>query len=153
MCSMDYDLHSSTCWFILDKISSMLMGILVSITCMRYEMKNKDRIKYTIAHRKAFRKVEKELLGHNTIRSLFHDLDKVFLYMLFDYKKVHNWHRQYSRRHSKARTRADYIQMAIDWECARYTKPDKPLNARETLKKIYPEVTDEMLPVLEELGL
>ena len=41
----------------------------------------------------------------------------------------------------------------IDWECARYTKPDKPLNARETLKKIYPEVTDEMLPVLEELGL
>lgn len=29
----------------------------------------------------------------------------------------------------------------------------KPLNARETLKKIHPEVTDEMLPVLEELGL
>lgn len=39
---------------------------------------NKDRIKYTLNHRKAFRKVEKQLLGHNTIRSLFHDLDKVF---------------------------------------------------------------------------
>lgn len=56
-------------------------------------MKNKDQIKYTINHRKAFRKVEKELLGHNTVRSLFHDLDKVFLYMVFDHEKVHNWHR------------------------------------------------------------
>lgn len=34
-------------------------------------MKNIDRIKYTLAHRKAFRRVEKELLGYNTLRSLF----------------------------------------------------------------------------------
>lgn len=27
-----------------------------------------DRIKYTMKHRKAFRAVEKHLLGHNTIR-------------------------------------------------------------------------------------
>lgn len=26
-------------------------------------MKNKDRIKYTLDHRKAFRKIEKQLLG------------------------------------------------------------------------------------------
>lgn len=43
--------------------------------------------------------------------------------------------------------------MVIDWECARYTKPDKPLNARETLAKFYPELTDKVLPVIEELGL
>lgn len=47
----------------------------------------------------------------------------------------------------------DYGDYSVECVCARYTKPDKPLNARETLKKIYPEVTDEMLPVLEELGL
>lgn len=47
-------------------------------------MKNKDRITYTLKHRKAFRQVEKQLLGHNTIRSLFHDLDKVILYNFFD---------------------------------------------------------------------
>ena len=35
------------------------------------EIKNKDRIKYTINHRKAFRIVEKQLLGYNTIRSIF----------------------------------------------------------------------------------
>ena len=27
--------------------------------------------------------------------------------------------------------------MVIDWECARFTKPDKPLNAYETYKKYY----------------
>ena len=43
-------------------------------------MKNKDKLQYTLNHRKAFRKVERLLLGKNTIRSLFHDLDKVFLY-------------------------------------------------------------------------
>lgn len=117
-------------------------------------IKNKDRIKYTLAHRKAFRKVEKQLLGHNTVRSLFHDLDKVFLYPFFEYKKVHNFHRNHMHHHIvKAKTHADFVQMVIDWECARFTKPDKPLNARETLYKFYPEFKNEILPILEELGL
>lgn len=117
-------------------------------------MKNKDRIKYTIDHRHAFRKIEKQLLGHNTIRSLFHDLDKVFLYVFLPYKTVHNLHRVHSRHHSiKAHTHNDYVQMVIDWECARFTKPDKPLNARETLDKFYPELKEKVSPVIEELGL
>ena len=116
-------------------------------------MKNKDRIKYTLDHRKAFRVVERRLLGHNTVRSLFHDLDKVFLYLFFDYKKVHNWHRHHSRHHLRAKTHDDYVQMAIDWECARLTKPDKPLNAGETLEKMHPELTIVMLNILNELGL
>ena len=117
------------------------------------EIKNKDRIKYTINHRKAFRIVEKQLLGYNTIRSIFNDLDKVFLYMIFDYKKVHNWHRHHSRHHLKAKTHDDYIEMVIDWECARITKPDKPLNARNTLYKIHPELKEKILPILDELKL
>lgn len=48
---------------------------------------------------------------------------------------------------------ADYVQMVIDWECARLTKPDKQMNARETLDKLYPELKDKVLPVIEELGL
>ena len=47
----------------------------------------------------------------------------------------------------------NWLEIIIDWECARYTKPDKPLNAYETLLKYYPEVTDEVLPILEGLGL
>lgn len=117
-------------------------------------MKNKEIIQYSLDHRIAFRKVEKQLLEHNTFRSLFHDLDKVILYHFFDYKKVHNWHRNHARHHVvKAKTHNDYVQMVIDWECARYTKPDKPLNARETLDKFYPELTDKVLPIIEELGL
>ena len=58
------------------------------------------------------------------------------------------------RHHTlKARTHADYVQMVIDWECARLTKPDKQMNARETLDKLYPELKDKVLPVIEELGL
>lgn len=118
------------------------------------KIKNIDRIKYTLAHRKAFRKVEKELLGYNIFRSLFHDLDKVFLYPLFEYKKVHNFHGSHTRHHSiKARTDADFTQMVIDWECARYTKPDKPLNARDTLYAFYPELENKVLPILTRLGL
>lgn len=117
-------------------------------------IKNKERIKYTLAHRKAFRKIEKELLGYNTVRILFHDLDKVFLYPFFDYKKVHNFHRNHAKHHTvKAKTHSDFVQMVIDWECARYTKPDKPLNARQTLYKLYPQFEDKILPILEELGL
>lgn len=70
------------------------------------------------------------------------------------YKSVHNWHRNHSRHHSvKAKTHSDFVQMVVDWECARYTKPDKPLNARDTLDKFYPELKDKVLPVIQELGL
>lgn len=76
------------------------------------------------------------------------------MYLFMDSKKTHNIHRQKSRHHElQASTHSDYVQMVIDWECARFTKPDKPLNARETLAKFYPHLTDKVLPVIEELGL
>lgn len=116
-------------------------------------MKNIAHIRYTQAHRKMFRKIERQLLGYNTFRSLFHDLDKVLMYPFIDEHVVNKIHRKYSRHHSKARTTNDYIQMAIDWECARFTKPDKPLNARETLYKYYPELIDKITPILERFNL
>lgn len=117
-------------------------------------LKNKANIKYTLDHRKAFRQMEKHLLGHNTVRGYLHDLDKVFLYVILDVRTAHNFHRNHAKHHSlKAKTHADYVQMVIDLECARFTKPDKPLNARETLDAYYPELKDKVLPVIEELGL
>lgn len=41
-----------------------------------------------------------------------------------------------------------YIQRIIDWECARETKPDKPLNARETMYEYYPKLENNILPLL-----
>lgn len=117
----------------------------------------KERMKsilYTVRHRRAFLIVEKKLLGHNTIRGYFHDLDKVFLKLFLKKETAQKIHRKYSRHHARnASTKQDYIQMIIDWECARYTKPDKPLNAKETLFKFYPELAEKVLPILKEFNL
>lgn len=43
--------------------------------------------------------------------------------------------------------------MVIDWECARFSKKDKPLNARNTLNKYYIEHSDVILPIIEKLKL
>ena len=118
---------------------------------------NRSHIVYTMKHKRAFLRMEKELLGHNTVRGFLHDLDKVFMYLVTPKsweKKVSKFHRKHSRHHPiRARTNADYIQMIIDWECSRFTKPDKLLNARQTLCKFYPKMGRKILPLLDELGL
>lgn len=123
---------------------------------LKYRKENIGAIRYTQEHRKAFKKIEKEVLGHNTWRSLVHDLDKVILYNVWPHSKVKNFHRKHARHHIENTIRkieADYIEMIIDWECARYTKPDKPLNAYDTLYKFYPQLEDKVLPLLKEFNL
>lgn len=116
-----------------------------------------DRFKawaYTYRHKKAFLKVEKEVLGYNTLRGYFHDLDKLFLYPIFGKKLTSKIHRRNSFHHiNNVEVYEDYVQMVIDWECARYTKPDKPLSAYEFLIAKYPERKDEILPIIKKLGL
>lgn len=123
---------------------------------LKHRKENIGAIRYTQEHRKAYRKVEKELLGHNTWRSLVHDFDKVILYNVWPHSRVKNFHRNTARHHIESKwkkTRADYIDMIIDWECARYTKPDKPLNAYDTLYKFYPQLEDKILPLLRKFNL
>lgn len=113
-----------------------------------------DNIKYTWNHKRAFLKVEKQLLGRNTISGYLHDLDKIFMYLIFDKTITHKIHRQRSKHHTiKAETEEDFTQMVIDWECARYTKADKQLNAEETLYKFYPELESKIVPILLKLNL
>lgn len=114
-----------------------------------------DKMLYTKNHRKAFLKIEKELTGKNTFSGYLHDLDKLFLYPILGVKLAHKIHRKYSKHHiprclNKKNT---IIQAIIDWECARFTKPDKPLNARDTLNKYYSEYFSTVDPVLKELNL
>ena len=123
---------------------------------LKYRKENIESIRYTEEHRKAFKKIEKEILGHNTWRSIVHDLDKVILYNIWPHKKVKDFHRRAARHHVEnkiKKTRNDYVEMIIDWECARYTKPDKPLNAYDTLYKWYPELEKEIIPLLKEFNL
>lgn len=109
--------------------------------------------KYTLRHRRAFLKVEKELLGKNTPRGYLHDIEKPLLYMIVGKKMGSKIHKKISRHHNRAKTKQDRIQQIIDWECARYTKPDKPLDAVQTLYKMFPELKSEILPIMRELGL
>ena len=82
--------------------------------------------------------------------------------MIFDYKSVQNWHRNHSRHHSvKAKTHSDFVQMVVDWECARsvsYThliqKRDHCLTQtrKHLCSKVNPEANDfeEEVKVEEE---
>ena len=133
-------------------------------------MKNKEYIEYTKTHRKAFRKVEKELLSaalnrgkpikkiglivnNNTIRSFFHDLDKLIMYRFLDPITTNRIHNKLSRHHKRAKTRADYFQQIIEWECAPLTKSDKPLHAREFIMKKKKNKLPIYEPLLNELNL
>ena len=77
------------------------------------------------------------------------------LYNFWEHSKVKQFHRNTARHHENniKKTKNDYIDMIIDWECARYTKPDKPLNAYDTLYKFYPHLENEILPLLKEYNL
>lgn len=116
-------------------------------------MKLLERAKYTYDHKKAFLRIEKELFGSNTLRGCLHDLDKLLLMFILGYKLANYLHKKLSRHHDRAYTEKDYEQMTIDFECARYTKADKPLNAYDTLMTYYPYLIDKMLPILMKLKI
>lgn len=112
------------------------------------------KIKYSLKHRNAFLSLEKKLLGKNTIRGYFHDVDKIILYHFLPTEFVHTCHQWWSKHHERrAKTHDDFVQMVINWECARFTKPDKSLNAYDTLYKFYLHMEDKILPILKELNL
>lgn len=121
-------------------------------------MKNKDYIEYTYKHRKIviylankYYKDNKELL--NKVK--LHDLDNLFMYLFYDKEDASNIHRDLMSHHQNKikKDKLDYMEMVLDWESARYTKPDKPLNAYDTLYRFYPELEEHILPILKELGI
>ena len=124
---------------------------------MNLDLKKRfTKISYTIRHKNAFLKVEKQLRGRNTLRGYLHDIDKPFLYLALwikyeDIQKIHRKNNKHHVRNDLVKNKDDLIDTIIDWECARITKPDKPLNAYETLMKFYPDKKDDFLPLIREL--
>jgi len=107
-------------------------------------MKYLDHI---ISHRKCIIALEKHLTGKNTWAIKLHDLDKVILTRLGVSKnRTHKIHRFFSRHHAESFwIKKNVFEMFLDWECARYTKPDKPLTAIETAQKYYPQHLSQIL--------
>ena len=130
-------------------------------------MKNIEYCKYTYKHRKAFIYVVNKIIKDENIkkemtkRARFHDLDKMTLYMFLDKKQSSSYHRKTSSHHLEnniSKTFYDYLESIIDFECASYTKPDKPLNAYDTITKIYKEKIDSktynsLMNILEEYNI
>lgn len=125
-----------------------------------------NHIPYTWKHYLAFCKVSKELTGKVVNR--FHDWDKLALFILCPWlgeriinqfhQRINKHHPTYSigkewKRQLKSPKGINWEEALIDWECARFTKPDKPLNAEETLIKYYPEYINYAKPYLIKLGL
>ena len=121
-------------------------------------MKNKEYIEYTYKHRKVVKLLAEKYFPDN--QELLeqieqHDLDKLYTYLFYDKKIASKTHREQNRHHVNdlEKNHLDHIEMVLDWESARYTKPDKPLNAYDTLYAYYPEMSDVILPILEEIGI
>lgn len=120
-------------------------------------MQNIDKLIYTYKHRKIVLMLAKKYYNNPELLEQLekHDLDKMFLLLLYDKSLLKGIHRSISSHHDNDIPKAelDYIEMALDWESARYTKPDKPLNAYDTLVRFYPHLEDKILPVLEKINL
>lgn len=98
-----------------------------------------EYVKYTLRHRRALNELAKKY-GYSFF---WHDFDKVILYPILGKKLTHRLHRSWSGHHYKNGDIKNKIEAAFDWECARFTKPDKPLDAFETWQKYYPDVDME----------
>lgn len=118
-----------------------------------------EYIEYTYKHRKLVMYLANKYVKENkeeTIKQIEnHDIDKIFMYLFYNKKDVSELHRKLSSHHKNEieKNKIDYIEMVLDWESARYTKPDKPLNAYDTLYKYYPEMEKEILPILKEFNI
>jgi hypothetical protein len=121
---------------------------------MELILNKKKIITHTLKHKFAFLKLEKQLTGKMSLWSFFHDVDKLILYLFLPKKIVHSIHRKLCFHHCEnIFKRYDYFRMVLDWECARFTKPDKPLNAKDTCLKLYPEFQIKIFDEIKRLGL
>ena len=89
----------------------------------------------------------------------FHDFWKMINVFLFGDKIATKLHHKFSGHHvhlysDGINTYYDIpnkVEAAIDWESARFTKPEKQLTAYEAWQKLYPDV--DMAETLKKLGL
>ena len=124
-------------------------------------MDNLESIKYTYKHRKVVDFLAKKYLSKKEYKLIYpqiklHDFDKMMSYLFYPRETCKVIHRDNSAHHvgnDIKKSRLDYLEMIFDWESARYTKPDKPLNAYDTLIRFYKDEEEHILPLLKELKL
>lgn len=95
---------------------------------------------YWFAHWCAFNMTALNLRAWK-FKYLFHDIEKPWLRLFWDYEKVQRWHRHHNNHHLEylLRGTVDVEAMLIDWECSRFTKEASTLTARQEWEKIVEE--------------
>lgn len=125
-------------------------------------MNNFEKLYYTFCHRQAFRYVLDTFFADSpcydelSYRADIHDLDKAVYLTIGDKKKASAYHRSTNSHHMEndlPKSEADLYEAIIDYECAGYTKDDKPLNAYDTIMQYNKPHGDEMILILEQYGM
>lgn len=131
-------------------------------------MRNFDWLVYTYKHRRAFAHVAKKLIKDEAAkaeilkRARVHDMDKMVMYLFLDQTESQLTHVKNQPHHlecKKQKNDLDLLETVIDYECAPYTKPDKPLNAYDftnkllEMKKIDCEIAARLQTIMHELGI
>ena len=121
----------------------------------KWDAKNNWRwpsVCYTMEHKLAYVACEYYFMGRYSWRGIFHDWEKTWMYLFpwLNEDEIQRKHRKNNPHHvesEKFSSIPHLVEMYIDWECAAITKPDKPLNAFDTLLHFYPAYIKYMLPV------
>ena len=108
-------------------------------------------IKNIFLHKQAFMQVRNsnEFLKNNIsfYRAIMHDTIKLLNVLIFGDDIATKIHRRFAGHHKAEKmTFKQKVEAFCDWECARYTKPEKPLNGRQTWLKFYSNV--DMLDII-----
>ena len=108
-------------------------------------MHNFEYCAYTYRHRRAMEYlINKMLPDGETKREMMrraqaHDIDKMINYQFMSREDASNYHKKHSSHHmanNLSKTYYDKLEAVLDYESAGYTKPDKPLNAFDTIAKL-----------------
>ena len=131
-------------------------------------MKNLEWCRYTYLHRRAFEYCARRLVHAPGLReellrrARIHDMDKMVMYLCLDQKEAQARHVRIQPHHLEndlPKSRADLLETVIDYECAPYTKPDKPLNAWDFVHLLVDmgaldeETAGKLRDIMRELGI
>lgn len=124
---------------------------------------NYEKLYYTFMHRRALRYVldsyfpDHPMYDDLDYRAEIHDLDKA-LYLILggDKKQASAYHRATNPHHMEgnaAPSNLDMIEAIIDYECAGFTKADKPLNAYDTVIQWNKPHGSELVGLMEQFDM
>lgn len=124
---------------------------------------NYEKLYYTFLHRRAFCYVldtyfpDHPMYDDLDYRAEMHDLDKaLFLALGGDRKEASAYHRATNPHHMEGNanpTELDMVEAIIDYECAGFTKADKPLNAYDTVVQWGKPHASELIALMEDFGM